>query len=110
MGGPAAAGDSDSESLAADDLILASDAQLDSDELVRTTGGSIIEQTNVTIPIAENKNTFIVTHDGEINTGNINSSNANTGGITVTMLNTGAGVVMQNATNVNIILGGGGLD
>jgi hypothetical protein len=108
--GPTAAGDSESEPPVADDLLLASDDQLDADELVRTSGGAIIEQTNVTVPIAENKNTFIVTHGGEINTGSINSSNANTGGVTVTMLNTGAGVVMQNATNINIILGGGGLD
>jgi len=106
--GPAAAGGADSDSLAADDLFLASEDQLGSDELVRTSGGSVVDQQNNVIAVADNKNTFIVTQGGEINTGSINSSNANTGGITVTMLNTGAGVVMQNATNVNIYLGGGG--
>ena len=103
--GPAAAGDPDRGSLAADDLILLSEDQLESNELVQASGGSSIEQTNVTIPIAENENTF-----GQINTGDINSTSRNTGVIDISMLNTGAGVVMQSGTNINNILGAGGLD
>src|SRR5262245_56321510 len=103
--GPAAAGDADTTSPAADDIVVAEGSQLEPSELSAASGGhAAVDQDNVNVEEAVNHNTFTVTDGGQLNTGSINSSNANSGGITVTMMNTGAGAVMQNATNINIYL------
>jgi hypothetical protein len=102
--GPAAAGDADTTSPAADDIVEAEGSQLEPSELSAASGGHAVDQDNVNIQEGVNHNTFTVTDGGRLNTGSINSSNSNSGGITVTMMNTGAGAVMQNATNINIYL------
>jgi hypothetical protein len=102
--GPVAAGDIATDSPAADDTIAAGGDPLDHSAMVAASGGQAVEQNNVAATTATNVNKFDVDHGGEINTGGINSSNNNSGGITVSMINTGNGVVMQNATNINIYL------
>lgn len=102
--GPAAAGDADAGAPAADDLLMANGDQLDPGQMSAAAGGHAVEETNIAIAVADNDNTFTITHGGELNTGAITSTNTNTGGITVSLMNTGAGVVMQNATNINIYL------
>jgi hypothetical protein len=104
--GPVAAGDITTDSPAADDTISADGDQLDHSGMVAASGGhATADESNVAVVTATNVNKFDVDHGGELNTGSINASNANTGGITVSMINTGNGVVMQNATNVNVFLG-----
>ena len=102
--GPAVAGDADSGAPAADDLLVASGDQLDPNKMSAASGGHAVDETNIAIASATNVNSFDVDDGGQINTGSLNSSNNNSGGITVNLLNTGAGVVMQNATNINIYL------
>jgi hypothetical protein len=104
--GPAAAGDINTDSPAADDTLVANGDQLDPGQMSAATGGhaDAVDESNVAVATATNANTFTADNGGQINTGAINSSNNNSGGITVSLINTGAGVVMQNATNINIFL------
>src|SRR5882724_2963173 len=103
--GPAAAGDINTDSPAADDTLTANGDQLDPGEMSAARGGhAVVDESNVAVATATNVNSFSADNGGQINTGAINSSNNNSGGITVSLINTGAGVVMQNATNINIFL------
>jgi hypothetical protein len=101
--GPAAAGDINTDSPAADDTLVANGDQLDPGQMSAATGGHV-DESNVAVATATNVNTFSTDNGGQINTGSLNSNNNNSGGITVSLLNTGNGVVMQNATNINIFL------
>jgi Tfp pilus assembly major pilin PilA len=101
--GPAAAGDINTDSPAADDTVVANGDQLDPGQMSAATGGHV-DESNVAVATATNVNTFSADNGGQINTGSLNSNNNNSGGITVSLLNTGNGVVMQNATNINIFL------
>ena len=104
--GPAAAGDINTDSPAADDTLVANGDQLDPGQMSAATGGhaDAVDASNVANAEATNVNSFSADHGGQINTGSLNSANNNSGGITVSLLNTGNGVVMQNATNINIFL------
>lgn len=104
--GPAAAGDINTGSPAADDTLVADGDQLDPAQMSAATGGhaDAVDESNVAVATATNVNTFSADKGGQINTGSLNSANNNSGGITVSLLNTGNGVVMQNATNINIFL------
>jgi len=104
--GPAAAGDANTGSPAADDTVAANGDQLDPSQMSSARGGhAVAEESNVAAADATNVNTFNADKGGQINTGAINSANNNSGGITVSLINTGNGVVMQNATNINVFLG-----
>ena len=104
--GPAAAGDMNTNSPAADDTLVTTSDQLDPGQMSAARGGhAVAEESNVAVADATNVNHFSADDGGQINTGAINSSNNNSGGITVSLINTGNGVVMQNATNINVFLG-----
>ena len=104
--GPAAAGDMNTNSPAADDTLVTNGGQLDPSQMSAASGGhAVVDVSNVAVADATNVNHFSVDDGGQINTGAINSSNNNSGGITVSLINTGNGVVMQNATNINVFLG-----
>jgi len=104
--GPATAGDANTGSPAADDTLVANGDQLDPNQMSSARGGhAVADESNVAAADATNVNTFTADKGGQINTGAIDSSNNNSGGITVSLINTGNGVVMQNATNINIFLG-----
>lgn len=103
--GNAAAGESNLDDPAADELLLQGNDELATEELSAASGGAAVSQISVSKQDADVEDNPVTMGDGAVwATGSAAGGSANTGGVNVNMVNTGNFVVMQNTTNLNLYL------